>query len=211
MDYKNIILIPEGILFKEKTSQRNALKKLAQAHNTEFNTDLFISLFERYENAARQVELELILTAFLPKENKADIEQEYFTYLSHQHRLLKNANETLNELNSKTNLFITSIYPQKVISHRLQKAQIDLKPAGSEKNEFSSMTKAIDSIIKQNKLNKSETLIIGSNLSDEIQTANDLQIPSLWINTNRKVPITPHPTLHVKKFEDVLFYFMNNN
>ena len=210
MNYKNIILIPEGIFFKEKTAQKNALNKIAKLHNDAFNRELFTTLFERYENSSRSMQINLILTALFPDEDKSTILTSFFEALGFEHRLLKNVDQTVEKLNNQANLFITSIYPQAVISKRLRQAKIDLPLIGAKSNNFTPISNLIEEIINKNNLDKNETLIIGSNLSDEIQAANDLNIPSLWVSTNRKVPITPHPNLHVKKFEDVLFYFMNS-
>lgn len=208
MNYQNIIIVPEGLFFKEKTSQKNSLNKLAKAKKQILNINLFSSLYDRYVDIDRKQEIQLMLTALFPEDKLFSIQADYFTYLTSQHRLLKNVDNTLNDLKDKVNIFIASIYPQAVISKRLEQAKINYPLVANPTDDFTSMSKIITQIISQHNLDKNETLLIGTSLGDEIQAANDLELPSLWVNTNRKVPITPHPNLHVKKFEDIAFYFM---
>ncbi|MCT7862013.1 MAG: HAD family hydrolase, partial [Lactobacillus crispatus] len=50
-------------------------------------------------------------------------------------------------------------------------------------------------------------LIIGTNLDEEIQGAENANLKSLWLAPKKdKIPISPHPTLHLSKLADLSFY-----
>ncbi|QNQ81389.1 hypothetical protein [Lactobacillus sp. PV034] len=205
MTYKNIILIPEGIIFNEKITERAALKntfKNFNIDNFDEKKELFNQLFERYLNEKRTQRHQLLLTALLPEIELDQSKSEFYQQLIHQTRLTKNIQEDLSQLTEATNLVITSFLPNEIIASRLNNSKLTLKlPTASLAGDSS-----FRQIITSNNWDSKETLIIGTNLNEEIQQANDEAVDSMWINTGRKVPITPHPTLHVKKFADCLFY-----
>lgn len=205
MPYKNIILIPEGIIFNEKITERAAIKNTLKKFGiSNFNDkkELFNQLFDRYVNEKRTKRYELLLTALLPEIELTDSTAILYQQLIHQTRLTKNIQTDLTNLSSVTKMIIYSFLPKEVISARLENTNLALNlPI------FSAVSPdKFTDIIKQNQWDTEETLVIGTNLNDEIQKANDEKVDSMWISTGRKVPITPHPTLHMKKFADSLFY-----
>lgn len=205
MTYKNTILIPEGIIFNEKITERAALKKTLKNFNVDNfdeKKELFNQLFERYVNEKRTQRHQLLLTALLPEVDLDESTTSFYQQLIHQTRLTKNIQEDLSQLATTTNLVIASFLPSEIITPRLNNSKLTLEiPTISLANY-----KTFAQIVTKNKWDPNETLIIGTNLNEEIQQANDEAMDSMWINTGRKVPITPHPTLHVKKFADSLFY-----
>lgn len=205
MPYKNIILIPEGTIFNEKITERAAIKntlKKVGVNNFNDKKELFNQLFDRYINEKRTKRYELLLTALLPEVDLNESKSLFYQQLINQTRLTKNIQTDLTNLSSVTKIIIYSFLPKEVISARLENTNLALNlPIFSAV----SLDKFTD-IIKQKQWDADETLVIGTNLSDEIQEANDENVDSMWISTGRKVPITPHPTLHMKKFADSLFY-----
>ena len=205
MPYKNIILIPEGTIFNEKITERaavkNTLKKFG-VNNFNDKKELFNQLFDRYINEKRTKRYELLLTALLPEVDLNESKSLFYQQLIHQTRLTKNIQTDLTNLSSVTKMIIYSFLPKEVISARLENTNLVL-----DLPIFSAVSPdKFTDIIKQNQWDTEETLVIGTNLNDEIQKANDENVDSMWISTGRKVPITPHPTLHMKKFADSLFY-----
>lgn len=205
MPYKNIILIPEGTIFNEKITERAAIKNTLKkfgVNNFNDKKELFNQLFDRYINEKRTKRYELLLTALLPEVNLNESKSLFYQQLIHQTRLTKNIQTDLTNLSSVTKIIIYSFLPKEVISARLENTNLALNlPI------FSAVSPdKFTDIIKQKQWDTEETLVIGTNLSDEIQEANDENVDSMWISTGRKVPITPHPTLHMKKFADSLFY-----
>ena len=205
MPYKNIILIPEGTIFNEKITERAAIKNTLKkfgVNNFNDKKELFNQLFDRYINEKRTKRYELLLTALLPEVDLNESKSLFYQQLIHQTRLTKNIQTDLTNLSSVTKMIIYSFLPKEVISARLENTNLALNlPI------FSAVSPdKFTDIIKQKQWDTEETLVIGTNLSDEIQEANDENVDSMWISTGRKVPITPHPTLHMKKFADSLFY-----
>ena len=205
MPYKNIILIPEGTIFNEKITERAAIKNTLKkfgVNNFNDKKELFNQLFDRYINEKRTKRYELLLTALLPELDLNESKSLFYQQLIHQTRLTKNIQTDLTNLSSVTKMIIYSFLPKEVISARLENTNLTLNlPI------FSAVSPdKFTDIIKQKQWDADETLVIGTNLSDEIQEANDENVDSMWISTGRKVPITPHPTLHMKKFADSLFY-----
>ena len=205
MPYKNIILIPEGIIFNEKITERAAIKNTLKKFGiSNFNDkkELFNQLFDRYINEKRTKRYELLLTALSPEVDLNESKSLFYQQLIHQTRLTKNIQTDLTNLSSVTKMIIYSFLPKEVISARLENTNLALNlPI------FSAVSPdKFTDIIKQKQWDTEETLVIGTNLSDEIQEANTENMDSMWISTGRKVPITPHPTLHMKKFADSLFY-----
>ena len=50
-------------------------------------------------------------------------------------------------------------------------------------------------------------LVIGTNIDEEIQGAENANLKSLWLAPKKdKIPISPHPTLHLSKLRDLSFY-----
>lgn len=212
MTYKNIIINPDGSLFNEKSSTTTALRKLFKQKELKFSDyqELFTTLWDRYANNSRKERLQVILTALFPQEDISTITDEFYTIYAKIHRLVKDSDTSFAELNQKTKLFIVSSNPKSVISQRLTDAGITFQEEQLlTLNNEASFSALFSDIVGKNNLDKNETLIIGTNLTDDIQNANNCKIDSLWISNSRKVPITPHPNLHVKKFSDTLFYFLN--
>ena len=205
MPYKNIILIPEGIIFNEKITERAAIKNTLKkfgVNNFNDKKELFNQLFDRYVNEKRTKRYELLLTALLSEVDLNESKSLFYQQLACETRLTKNIQTDLTNLSSVTKMIIYSFLPKEVISARLENTNLALNlPI------FSAVSPdKFTDIIKQNQWDTEETLVIGTNLNDEIQKANDEKVDSMWISTGRKVPITPHPTLHMKKFADSLFY-----
>ena len=205
MPYKNIILIPEGIIFNEKITERAAIKNTLKkfgVNNFNDKKELFNQLFDRYVNENRTKRYELLLTALLSEVDLNESKSLFYQQLACQTRLTKNIHADLTNLSTVTNIIIYSFLPKEVISARLENTNLVL-----DLPIFSAVSPdKFTDIIKQNQWDTEETLVIGTNLNDEIQKANDEKVDSMWISTGRKVPITPHPTLHMKKFADSLFY-----
>ena len=206
MPYKNIILIPEGIIFNEKITERTAVKytlKKFGINNWNDKKELFNQIFNRYLNETRIKRHELLLTALLSEVNLNESKSIFYQELNYQNHLVKNIQTDLTNLSSTANTVIYSFLPQELINTRLNNTNLSIKFSVFSANSTNKFTK----IIQEKQWDTEETLVIGTNLSDEIQQANDENVDSMWISTGRKVPITPHPTLHVKKFADCLFYF----
>ena len=205
MPYKNIILIPEGIIFNEKITERTAVKNTLKKfgiNNWNDKKELFNQIFNRYLNETRIKRHELLLTALLSEVNLNESKSIFYQELNYQNHLVNNIQTDLTNLSSNANTVIYSFLPQELINTRLNNANLSIKFSVFSANSTNKFTK----IIQEKQWDTEETLVIGTNLSDEIQQANDENVDSMWISTGRKVPITPHPTLHMKKFADSLFY-----
>ncbi|RVU70839.1 MULTISPECIES: HAD family hydrolase [Lactobacillus] len=211
--FESLIFVPEGTLLNQKLAERTALRQTLKAFNHEFGPAQRL----KYSELTQQNKLlsqtdwhNLLLQTFFP-ENFTQAQQLFEQKIAAQACLNKESLEFLEKIHDQAKLILVGKEPQKLLQPRLQDSQLtayfqtiyysdNFTTTLPNKNIF-------QSIISQQQLDPDTSLIIGANLADEIQGAENTGLKSLWLAPKKeKIPITPHPTLHLSKLSDLLFY-----
>lgn len=211
--FETLIFIPEGSLLNEKAAERNALKLTLQELGQDFGPSeriKYTNLQNRSKFLGQEERIKLILKTFCDlNKNSAQI---FAQKLQGQNQLVKDAIAFLDTVKGKTKLVLLAKESRTAISARLAPSELlNYFTATYTSDDFDSKLpdKAIFAQIfcEQTQLNPASSLVIGTNLADEIQGAENANIASLWLAPKKvKIPISPHPTLHLNKLSDLLFY-----
>ena len=129
-----------------------------------------------------------------------------------QTRLVKGAIDFIDEVSGKLHLILLAKEKRTQIEPRLGPTELlssfdnayfadDFTDKLPSKNIFFK-------ILKDNPdIDPNTVLVIGTNLDEEIQGAENANLKSLWLAPKKdKIPISPHPTLHLSKLADLSFY-----
>ncbi len=211
--FETLIFVPEGTLLNEKLAEQTALRQTVKKFSGNFGPAQrikYTDLAEHSKLMGQKKRIEVLLQNFLPNEIKEA--RPYFNQqITKQARLIKDSQEFLEEVKGHLNLFLYGKENKSALMPRLKKAGIaayfeslyfadDFKEKLPDKAVFRN-------IIEKTGVDPDTALVIGSNLSDEIQGAENADIKSMWLAPKKeKIPITPHPTLHLAKLSDLLFY-----
>ena len=207
--FETLIFIPEGSILNESAAEKSALKSTLNAIGQEFGSSQRL----KYNNLQAQIKLlgfneriKLLLQTF-------GISQiDLFTHeLQKQQQLVKDVTNFLNEVKNQVNLIMLAKESRKTIISRLGPSELlSFFSATYFMNDFSQKLpdrKIFDQIIREQALNPDSCLVIGTDLTDEIQGAENAGLQSLWLAPKKsKIPINPRPTLHLNKISDLLFY-----
>lgn len=210
--FTSLLFVPEGSLLNEQLALRTALHQSMRHFGQAFGPAQRIkynALTAHFKLASQDKQITLLLQNFLPAEKSALV---YFKeQLAQQDRLKPGSLEFLQTVQGKITLLLYGKEKKKDLKPRLAKSGLqqyfthlffadDFKQKLPDKAVFRQ-------IVAQTGVDPDTVLVIGSNLQDEIQGAENADLKSLWLAPKKeKIPISPHPTLHLAKLSHLLFY-----
>ena len=211
--YETLIFILEGSLLNEKVAELNALSQTLKLAGREFGPAQRIkynSLQEKTKLLGFDERIKLTLQEFF-KNDWISARQAFDNQLQKQDKLNKDVLPFLDEVQNKVNLILLTKEKKDVASSRMQSTELlNYFSAVYFKDDLTSKLpdkKVLTTILQQQNLSPATCLVIGTNLVDEIQGAENANLDSLWLAPKKvKMPISPHPTLHLNKLSDLLFY-----
>lgn len=209
--FETLIFIPEGSLLNEKLALKASLRATVKHFKGNFGPAenlKYSSLSKQFKMLSEKEQIALLLQNFLPG---VDALPYFESCLKKQARLTKGSLDFLKQVKGKTKLLLYSKEKQNMIVPRLKKAGIiDLFEGLYFADAFDTQLpdkKVFLDIINHSNIDPDTALVIGTNLAEDIQGAENANLKSLWISPKReKIPITPHPTLHLSSLSDLLFY-----
>ena len=211
--YETLIFILEGSLLNEKVAELNALSQTLKLAGREFGPAQRIqynSVQEKIKLLGFDERIKLTLQEFF-KNDWISAKGTFDNQLQKQDQLNKDVLPFLDEVKNKVNLILLTKEKKDVASSRMQSTElINYFSAVYFKDDLTSKLpdkKVLTTILHQQNLSPATCLVIGTNLVDEIQGAENANLDSLWLAPKKvKMPISPHPTLHLNKLSDLLFY-----
>ena len=211
--YETLIFILEGSLLNEKVAEQNALRQTLKLTGREYGPAERIqynSLQEKIKLLGFDERIKLTLQEFF-KNDWIFAKQAFDNQLQKQDQLNKDVLPFLDEVQNKVNLILLTKEKKDVASSRMQSTELlNYFSAVYFKDDLTSKLpdkKVLTTILQQQNLSPATCLVIGTNLVDEIQGAENANLDSLWLAPKKvKMPISPHPTLHLNKLSDLLFY-----
>ena len=171
----------------------------------------YTSLEKEFKNLSSNDQIDLALSTFL-KEDLSKTRTVFDDAMKDQTRLVKGAIDFIDEVSGKLHLILLAKEKRTQIEPRLAPTELlssfdnayfadDFTDKLPSKNIFFK-------ILKDNPdIDPDTVLVIGTNLDEEIQGAENANLKSLWLAPKKdKIPISPHPTLHLSKLADLSFY-----
>ena len=211
--YETLIFILEGSLLNEKVAEQNALRQTLKLTGREYGPAERIqynSLQEKIKLLGFDERIKLTLQEFFIND-WISAKGTFYNQLQKQDQLNKDVVPFLDEVKNKVNLVLLAKEKKDLASYRMQNTElINYFSAVYFKDDFACKfpdKKVLTTILQQQNLTPATCLVIGTNLVDEIQDAENANLDSLWLAPKKvKMPISPHPTLHLNKLSDLLFY-----
>lgn len=205
--FETLIFIPEGSLLNEKVAERNALSQTLKSMQQFGPSERlkYTKLQEKTKLLGLNKRISLILNTF-------NLQPEIFSInLQKQHQLVKGTISFLDAVVDQINLIMLAKESKQIIIPRLeQSALLTYFSATYFADDFTQELPAksvLAQVVRQEQLDPDTCLVIGTDLADEIQGAVNTNLQSLWLAPKKsKLPISPHPTLHLNKLSDLLFY-----
>lgn len=211
---KPSIFIPEGSLLNEKLAEKTALRQTLKHYGLDWGPAerlRYTSLEKEFKNLSSDDQIDLALSTFL-KEDLSKTRTVFDDAMKDQTRLVKGAIDFIDEVSGKLHLILLAKEKRTQIEPRLAPTELlssfdnayfadDFTDKLPSKNIFFK-------ILKDNPdIDPDTVLVIGTNLDEEIQGAENANLKSLWLAPKKdKIPISPHPTLHLSKLADLSFY-----
>ena len=212
--FETLIFIPEGSLLNEKLAEKTALRQTLKHYGVDWGPAerlRYTSLEKEFKNLSSDDQIDLALSTFL-KEDLSKTRTVFDDAMKDQTRLVKGAIDFIDEVSGKLHLILLAKEKRTQIEPRLAPTELlssfdnayfadDFTDKLPSKNIFFK-------ILKDNPdIDPDTVLIIGTNLDEEIQGAENANLKSLWLAPKKdKIPISPHPTLHLSKLADLSFY-----
>lgn len=212
--FETLIFIPEGSLLNEKLAEKTALRQTLKHYGLDWGPAerlRYTSLEKEFKNLSSDDQIDLALSTFL-KEDLSKTRIVFDDAMKDQTRLVKGAIDFIDEVSSKLHLILLAKEKRTQIEPRLAPTELlssfdnayfadDFTDKLPSKNIFFK-------ILKDNPdIDPDTVLVIGTNLDEEIQGAENANLKSLWLAPKKdKIPISPHPTLHLSKLADLSFY-----
>lgn len=212
--FETLIFIPEGSLLNEKLAEKTALRQTLKHYGLDWGPAerlRYTSLEKKFKNLSSDDQIDLALSTFL-KEDLSKTQTVFDDAMKDQTRLVKGAIDFIDEVSGKLHLILLAKEKRTQIEPRLAPTELlssfdnayfadDFTDKLPSKNIFFK-------ILKDNPYIDPDTvLVIGTNLDEEIQGAENANLKSLWLAPKKdKIPISPHPTLHLSKLADLSFY-----
>lgn len=212
--FETLIFIPEGSLLNEKLAEKTALRQTLKHYGLDWGPAerlRYTSLEKEFKNLSSDDQIDLALSTFL-KEDLSKTQTVFDDAMKDQTRLVKGAIDFIDEVSGKLHLILLAKEKRTQIEPRLAPTELlssfdnayfadDFTDKLPSKNIFFK-------ILKDNPdIDPDTVLIIGTNLDEEIQGAENANLKSLWLAPKKdKIPISPHPTLHLSKLADLSFY-----
>ena len=212
--FETLIFIPEGSLLNEKLAEKTALRQTLKHYGLDWGPAerlRYTSLEKEFKNLSSDDQIDLALSTFL-KEDLSKTQTVFDDAMKDQTRLVKGAIDFIDEVSGKLHLILLAKEKRTQIEPRLAPTELlssfdnayfadDFTDKLPSKNIFFK-------ILKDNPdIDPDTVLLIGTNLDEEIQGAENANLKSLWLAPKKdKIPISPHPTLHLSKLADLSFY-----
>lgn len=212
--FETLIFIPEGSLLNEKLAEKTALRQTLKHYGLDWGPAerlRYTSLEKEFKNLSSDDQIYLALSTFL-KEDLSKTRTVFDDAMKDQTRLVKGAIDFIDEVSGKLHLILLAKEKRTQIEPRLAPTELlssfdnayfadDFTDKLPSKNIFFK-------ILKDNPdIDPDTVLVIGTNLDEEIQGAENANLKSLWLAPKKdKIPISPHPTLHLSKLADLSFY-----
>lgn len=212
--FETLIFIPEGSLLNEKLAEKTALRQTLKHYGLDWGPAerlRYTSLEKEFKNLSSDDQIDLALSTFL-KEDLSKTRIVFDDAMKDQTRLVKGAIDFIDEVSGKLHLILLAKEKRTQIEPRLAPTELlssfdnayfadDFTDKLPSKNIFFK-------ILKDNPdIDPDTVLVIGTNLDEEIQGAENANLKSLWLAPKKdKIPISPHPTLHLSKLADLSFY-----
>lgn len=212
--FETLIFIPEGSLLNEKLAEKTALRQTLKHYGLDWGPAerlRYTSLEKEFKNLSSDDQIDLALSTFL-KEDLSKTRTVFDDAMKVQTRLVKGAIDFIDEVSGKLHLILLAKEKRTQIEPRLAPTELlssfdnayfadDFTDKLPSKNIFFK-------ILKDNPdIDPDTVLVIGTNLDEEIQGAENANLKSLWLAPKKdKIPISPHPTLHLSKLADLSFY-----
>ncbi len=212
--FETLIFIPEGSLLNEKLAEKTALRQTLKHYGLDWGPAerlRYTSLEKEFKNLSSDDQIDLALSTFL-KEDLSKTRTVFDDALKDHTRLVKGAIDFIDEVSGKLHLILLAKEKRTQIEPRLAPTELlssfdnayfadDFTDKLPSKNIFFK-------ILKDNPdIDPDTVLVIGTNLDEEIQGAENANLKSLWLAPKKdKIPISPHPTLHLSKLADLSFY-----
>lgn len=212
--FETLIFIPEGSLLNEKLAEKTALRQTLKHYGLDWGPAerlRYTSLEKEFKNLSSDDQIDLVLSTFL-KEDLSKTQTVFDDAMKDQTRLVKGAIDFIDEVSGKLHLILLAKEKRTQIEPRLAPTELlssfdnayfadDFTDKLPSKNIFFK-------ILKDNPdIDPDTVLVIGTNLDEEIQGAENANLKSLWLAPKKdKIPISPHPTLHLSKLADLSFY-----
>ena len=212
--FETLIFIPEGSLLNEKLAEKTALRQTLKHYGLDWGPAerlRYTSLEKEFKNLSSDDQIDLALSTFL-KEDLSKTRTVFDDAMKDQTMLVKGAIDFIDEVSGKLHLILFAKEKRTQIESRLAPTELlssfdnayfadDFTDKLPSKNIFFK-------ILKDNPdIDPDTVLVIGTNLDEEIQGAENANLKSLWLAPKKdKIPISPHPTLHLSKLADLSFY-----
>lgn len=212
--FETLIFIPEGSLLNEKLAEKTALRQTLKHYGLDWGPAerlRYTSLEKEFKNLSSDDQIDLALSTFL-KEDLSKTRTVFDDAMKDQTRLVKGAIDFIDEVSGKLHLILLAKEKRTQIEPRLAPTELlssfdnayfadDFTDKLPSKNIFFK-------ILKDNPdIDPDTVLVIETNLDEEIQGAENANLKSLWLAPKKdKIPISPHPTLHLSKLADLSFY-----
>ena len=212
--FETLIFIPEGSLLNEKLAEKTALRQTLKHYGLDWGPAerlRYTRLEKEFKNLSSDDQIDLALSTFL-KEDLSKTRTVFDDAMKDQTRLVKGAIDFIDEVSGKLHLILLAKEKRTQIEPRLAPTELlssfdnayfadDFTDKLPSKNIFFK-------ILKDNPdIDPDTVLVIGTNLDEEIQGAENANLKSLWLAPKKdKIPISPHPTLHLSKLADLSFY-----
>lgn len=212
--FETLIFIPEGSLLNEKLAEKTALRQTLKHYGLDWGPAerlRYTRLEKKFKNLSSDDQIDLALSTFL-KEDLSKTRTVFDDAMKDQTRLVKGAIDFIDEVSGKLHLILLAKEKRTQIEPRLAPTELlssfdnayfadDFTDKLPSKNIFFK-------ILKDNPdIDPDTVLVIGTNLDEEIQGAENANLKSLWLAPKKdKIPISPHPTLHLSKLADLSFY-----
>lgn len=212
--FETLIFIPEGSLLNEKLAEKTALRQTLKHYGLDWGPAerlRYTSLEKEFKNLSSDDQIDLALSTFL-KEDLSKTRTVFDDAMKDQTMLVKGAIDFIDEVSGKLHLILLAKEKRTQIEPRLAPTELlssfdnayfadDFTDKLPSKNIFFK-------ILKDNPdIDPDTVLVIGTNLDEEIQGAENANLKSLWLAPKKdNIPISPHPTLHLSKLADLSFY-----
>ena len=212
--FETLIFIPEGSLLNEKLAEKTALRQTLKHYGLNWGPAerlRYTSLEKEFKNLSSDDQIDLALSTFL-NEDLSKTRTVFDDAMKDQTMLVKGAINFIDEVSGKLHLILLAKEKRTQIEPRL--APTELLSSFNNAYFADDFTDKLPSkniffkILKDNPdIDPDTVLVIGTNLDEEIQGAENANLKSLWLAPKKdKIPISPHPTLHLSKLADLSFY-----
>lgn len=214
--FDSLIFVPEGAILNEGVAERNALRQTLDEVASGFGPKQriqYAELLSQIKFLTFSDRIELVLQTFCRHELYS-ARKIFYQKMKEQKQLVKDVGLFLGELSDmddQIKLILCSKEDRETISSRLDESELlNCFSAVYTQDDFVQRLpneEVLMTIVQEQNLDPATCLVIGTDLADDIQGAENAGLASLWIAPrNIKTPIHPNPTIHLTTLSDLLFY-----